>query len=151
MKSSRPIGKVFKDASDELATLITRTKQLKRFTSQLRRHLDAELAPHCYIGNLEKSSLTIMVDSAAWATKLRFVAPTLIAPLRQESPVFSEIKQIMVKVLTPTPESEVSIHTQGPQMNEENARGIESLADDIDDPALQQALHKLARHAQDKK
>ena len=150
MKSSRPIDKVFKDASDELATLITRTQQLKRLTHMLRRHLDPQLAKHCYIGNINKPVLTIVVDGASWATKLRFVAPTLLGELSQENPIFSELTQVKVKILTPILEREGQIIHPGPQMNAENARGIQSLAENIEDPALQQALQNLARRAKDK-
>jgi len=149
MKSSRPIDKVFEQASDELATLITRTRQLKRLTNILRRHLDEQLAKHCYIGNISTPVLTILVDGASWATKLRFATPDLLEKLRQENHIFSDINQIKVKILTPINKTEsTAIHT-GPQMNLENARGLRSLAESIEDPGLQQALNKLARHAKD--
>jgi len=147
MKSSRPIDKVFQDASDELATLITRTKYLRRLTQIFRSYLDTDLAPHCYIGNIEGSALTIMVDGPGWATKLRFLAPDLLRNLTQGYQIFSGITQIKVKVLTNMGEPTVTVIHAGPQMNQENGRGIETLARGIDDPELQKALQKLARHA----
>ncbi len=149
MKSSRPIDKVIEQASDELATLITRTRQLKRLTYILRRHLDEHLAKHCYIGNISAPTLTILVDGASWATKLRFATPDLLEKLSEENQVFNGLKQIKVKILTPTRESETTVTHHGPQMNLENAKGLQSLAESIEDPDLQRALNKLARHAKD--
>ena len=149
MRSSRPINKVFEDASDELANLITRTRQLNRLTHMLRRHMDEQLARHCYVGNIQKPTLTILVDSANWATRLRFEIPDLIAKISQDNQVFSGIERISIKILTPTQEKTDMHRPHGPQMNQENARGIRSLADSIEDPDLQQALNKLARHVSD--
>ena len=146
MRSSRPINKVFEDASDELANLITRTRQINRLTHILRRHLDDQLAKHCYVGNIQKPILTILVDSASWATRLRFVAPDLIGKLSEDNQAFKDIERINIKILTPSQEKADAAQKQGPQMNPDNARGIRSLAETIEDPDLQRALNKLARH-----
>jgi hypothetical protein len=146
MRSSRPINKVFEDASDELANLITRTRQLNRLTHILRRYLDEQLARHCYVGNIKKPTLTILVDSANWATRLRFVAPDLLGKISQDNQLFSGVERINIRILTPSREKEDPLHRPGPQMSNDNARGIRSLAESIEDPDLQRALNKLARH-----
>ncbi len=148
MKSSRSLDKVFDEAHDDLAILVTRTRQLRRWTGIFRSHIDADLAPHCYLGNMDESSLTVYVDSAAWATRLRFQAPQLLPLLRQTNPIFSKLVSIQVKILTPgSQEPSQPSHSAGPTMNRENANGINALSNSIDDPELQQALQRLARHA----
>jgi hypothetical protein len=151
MKSSRSLDKLFEEAHDDLAILITRTRQLKRLTSLFRSLLDSELAPHCYISKIEDTSLTIYVDSAAWATRLRFQVPQLIPQLHPVNPIFSKLDNIKVKVLMQNSEPNARSQEQtGPTMSIENANGINSLSESIDDPALQLALQRLARHATQK-
>lgn len=147
MKSSRSLDKLFEEAHDELAILVTRTRQLKRLTRDFRSLLDKELAPHCYIGKLEATTLIIYVDSAAWATRLRFQVPQLLPQLHKLESTFSKLGGIQVKILTqhnevdnPPPSS------AGPVMSVENANAINSLSNSIDDPALQLALQRLSRH-----
>jgi hypothetical protein len=98
------------------------------------------------VGNIQKLTLTILVDSASWATRLRFVAPDLIGKLSEDNQAFSGIERINIKILTPSQEKVDVAYRQGPQMSPDNARGIRSLAENIEDPDLQRALNKLARH-----
>lgn len=149
MKSSRSLDKVLQDAHDELAILVTRTRQLRRLTTILREQLDETLAPHCYIGSLEPASLTILVDSAAWASRLRFETGQLVDKLHAVHPAFARLAQIKVKIITDMrqdipPTAAVQSQTR-PQLNRENARIINSLADSIDDTELHDALQRLAR------
>ena len=149
MKSTRPINKLFQEADSDLAILVTRTRILKRLTNILRTQLENDLAQHCYIGNIEQETLVILADTAARASKLRFYSAQLLENLPQVDAAFAGIKFIKVKVLnllTPTPASEPD-KSPGPHMNQENARGIQTLADSVDDQQLHDALLRLARHA----
>lgn len=151
MKSSRSLDKLFEEARDELAILVTRTRQLKRLTRGFRSLLDNELAPHCYIGNLEATTLSIYVDSAAWATRLRFQVPQLIPKLRQLEPIFSNLENLQVKILTQRDEApSAQLMSPGPVMSADNGNIIKSLSNSVDDPSLQRALQRLARHARHK-
>lgn len=151
MKSSRSVNKLFEEARDDLAILVTRTRQLKRLTSLFRSHIDKELAPHCYLSNIGETEITVYIDSAAWATRIRFQVPQLIPMLRESNPVFSNLENIKIKVLTPSGDtaSPAPLRT-GPNMSEENANGINSLSESIDDPDLQAALTRLARNGKPK-
>ena len=141
------MDKLFEEAHDDLAILVTRTRQLKRLTAVFRSHITNDLAPHCYLSNIEDSELTVYVDSAAWATRVRFQVPQLIPILRKANPVFSKLENIKVKVLTQNGSSAPSASEhKGPTMSTENANGINSLSESIDDPELQLALLRLARH-----
>lgn len=148
MKSSRSLDKLLEEAHGDLAILVTRTRQLMRWTALLRTKLDPELAPHCYLSELQESSLSIFVDSAAWATRLRFQIPQVIPALRTVNPVFSKLESIKVKVLTQDNSPQIdAVQALGPVMSAENARSINSLSESIEDPELQHALQRLARHA----
>ena len=151
MKSSRSINKVLQEADDDLAILITRTKQLKRLTHQLRQSLDPNLAKHCYVAQYTEDKLIVLVDSAAWASKLRFEVPNLTRQLPQSDKVFAQLKNISIKILNQPNEetrSYTTITTTRPSLNEEKAQGTKTLADSVDDQALQQALTRLASHGE---
>ena len=151
MKSSRTLDKLFEEAHDDLAILVTRTRQLRRWTTLFRSRLDEELAPHCYLSNLDGPALTVYVHSAAWATRLRFQAPNLIPDLRATNPVFASLETIRVKVLAPDKAATVSpTKSAGPAMSKDNAQGINTLSESIEDPELQQALQRLAKNALEK-
>jgi len=146
MKLSRSVNKVLVEANDDLAILVTRTKQLSHLTQVLRQQLEPDLATHCYIGNVDRDCLIILVDSAAWASKLRFYAQNLIPQLQAVHQNFSNIQQIRVKVLSQSvsaPEPQY----QKPKMNKENAKGLTTLSESVDDPNLQAALARLAQRA----
>lgn len=151
MKSSRSLDKLFEQASDDLAILITRTRQLKRLTNLFRSHLEQDLASHCYLSNVKEAELTVYVDSAAWATRLRFQVPQLLPILRRTNPIFSKLQAVRVKILTPDNlESNNSVKSTGPTMSIDNSNAINSLSETIEDPELQIALQRLARHAKKK-
>lgn len=148
MKSTRSLHKLFEEAQDNLAILITRTRQLRRLTRELRRLLEPELAPHCYVSQIEDNQLVVYVDSAAWATRLRFQAAQLLPTLRAANPAFRQLTQIRVSIVTHARHREMTPpDSAGPAMNQDNANIINTLSNSIDDPPLQQALRRLARNA----
>ena len=145
MRLSRSVDKVLQEANSELAILVTRTRQIRGLTEQFRGLLEQDLAPYCYIGNIEKNQLTVMVDSAAWASKFRFVSQSILPSLQALNPSFSKVKAIQVKILTQPYEPEPRPY-QRPELNQENADGLLTLAENVDDENLQEALTRLARH-----
>ncbi|MGD9386138.1 MAG: DUF721 domain-containing protein [Thioalkalispiraceae bacterium] len=146
MKLSRSVDKVLQQADSELAILVTRTRKLRALTEAFRSLLEPELAAHCYIGNIERERLTVMVDSAAWASKFRFLSQSILPALNNLDHIFSEVKQIQVKILYQSPEQPAP-HYQRPELNEKNAEGLLTLAEAVDDDNLQAALTRLAKKA----
>jgi len=146
MKLSRSVNKVLVEANDDLAILVTRTKQLSYLTQILRQQLEPNLAAHCYIGKLEDECLVILVDSAAWASKLRFHSQSLLPQLQTAHQSFAQIQLIRVKILSQSVSTPEPVY-QKPKMNKENAKGLTTLAESIDDPNLQAALARLAERA----
>lgn len=146
MKLSRSVNKVLVEANDDLAILVTRTRQLSYLTQILRQQLAPDLADHCYIGKLDNDCLVILVDSAAWASKLRFHAQTLLPQLQAAHQSFAQISLLKVKILSQSVSAPEPVF-QRPTMNKENGRGLTTLADNIDDENLQAALTRLAERA----
>jgi hypothetical protein len=150
MKLSRSVDKVLQEADSDLAILVTRTRQLRALTDKLRSLLDPALAKHCYLGGIDGEKLTILVDSAAWASKFRFYSQSLLPALNELHPAFARIKTFQIKVLNQTHQQE-PVPYQRPEMNLANARGLKTLADNVDDTQLSEALTRLAGRASEKK
>jgi hypothetical protein len=69
--------------SDNLAgEIIKKTSQLHALNLLLQKNLDSNLALHCKIANWRDQTLVLEMDSAAWATQLRFCIPELLMKLQ---------------------------------------------------------------------
>jgi len=146
MKLSRSLDKVLQEADSDLGILVTRSQHLRVLTQRFRELLDPALAPHCYIGSISNDQMTVLLDSAAWASKFRFYSQSIIPALKASHPSFSEVTYIQVKILNPRYEPE-PIPYKPPELNQENAAGLKTLADSVDDAELEKALIRLAQRA----
>lgn len=148
--TARSITQVLADDSDRLRTLVTRARLLQRWTAGLRRHLPAALRAHCAVGAVADQTLVVCADSAAWASKLRFHAPTLLPKLR-ELPGLEDLQQLRVKVAPPMPAATAAVTGRRPLMSAAGARMIDGCAQAVRDPSLKQALQRLATRGSDRK
>lgn len=146
MRLSRSVDKVLQEADSELAILVTRSRQLRGLTEKFRALLEPDLAPHCYIGNIDKDRLIILVDSAAWASKFRFYSQSILPALHSLHPSFCNVTDIQTKILNQVFEP-APIPYKPPVLSPENAKGLRTLADSVDDSNLQEALTRLAERA----
>ncbi len=62
----------------------------------VRAELPEEPAGHVLAASVKDGTLTLLVDSAAWATRIRYEAPGLSAPVGQRLGV--EISRTVVRV-----------------------------------------------------
>ncbi|MEJ2141728.1 MAG: DUF721 domain-containing protein [Gammaproteobacteria bacterium] len=106
--------------------------------------LDSSLADHCHLAYFDGSRMVIVADSPAWANRLRFSMDTLLSQLRQYSNKFHALSKIEVTVrpqLHEPPQVEVVERV----ISVKSAQYIEECAETIEDPALKQALQRLAK------
>lgn len=66
-------------------------------TQQVTKYLPISMHAHCWVTAVNESELTIVTDSAAWATKLRYMSRDLISKLKKE-PSLPAIRYVKVKV-----------------------------------------------------
>lgn len=69
--------------------------QADRVLGAVRRHLPADLRERVWGASLRAGHLTVMVASAAWATRIRYQAPQLRQAL---APELGQIERMSVKV-----------------------------------------------------
>ncbi len=66
-------------------------------TQQVSKYLPMAMHDHCWVTAINDSELTIVTDSPAWASKLRYLSRDLIRKLKQEA-ALPNISYIKVKV-----------------------------------------------------
>ena len=129
-----------------LARLLGHASRQDAWTAQLRALLPQELASECRVGNVRDQILTVHINSAGWATRFRFLTPSLLGALRQLSD-FAAITEIRVKVVAVTTEATPAI--QGDVELKPAARPpLVELASRVDSEELRNAILRLAAHAQ---
>lgn len=140
---ARPVQKVLAEECADLRRLVQRARRLHALTIALRGLLPATLRDHCAVGAFHDRTLVVCADSAAWASKLRFHAPTLVTQLR-ELPELRDIAQVRIKVAPPRPPGGMTSRERRPMMSVAGANIIEGCAQAVDDVALKEALQRLA-------
>ena len=124
-----------------LGSLIHRAGRHDAWTAGLRALLEDDIAPHCWVANLNPPVMTVYVRNAAWATRLRFEVPRLLVELpRLED--FRAVTDIRIKAQAMpdvAPPVTKKIDRQAPPQDL-----LEALAADTADTDLRDALIRLA-------
>ena len=143
---SPALGGLLAHASGDLGRLIEESRRLARATELLCARLPAPLREHSRVAGLAGGVLVIQADSAAWASRLRFVTREVAEAV---APVLGRVTRVRVAVASPAPPPPA-----GPPglsgravLGEEPARTLSQAAGGVTDPALQEALRRLARRA----
>ncbi|MDR3492025.1 MAG: DciA family protein [Gammaproteobacteria bacterium] len=143
--SQQAITHVLQQDSKLLNTLLAKIHQLNSLQQLLCESLDAKLAQHCQIANLENGSLIILTDSAIWATQIRFQAGDLLAKLRLH-PLLHHLKNIScITRPAPVKQQEPAVKPM-PRLSTHTAELIKNSADTIQHDKLKTALNKIAQH-----
>jgi len=82
-----------------LRTLLQHAQELLRLDQRVKAALDSPLNRHCYVANFRDEILILHVDSAVWATRLRFQLPELTTHMQDKG--MPSLRQIRIKVKPP--------------------------------------------------
>jgi hypothetical protein len=129
-------------SGNQLQPLVEYANYLAGITKKLRDQLDPMVSKHIAIANIHGDRATILVNSSTWMGKIRYLEPMILESLKQQG---LPLKQLDFKVdptHTPPPKT---IPNQA-KMSKETSELLESMAETSDDPALREALKRLAKH-----
>lgn len=145
MQGAQPIGKLFDNAEGNLQRLLVQAKTLQHLTHEARQYLPTLLAPYCLIANIRGNCLILHTDTAARASLLRYHLPSLIKRLQHHQKL-RNLNRASIKV---RPHFQPPIRHQGQRLklSSVNASLLQHIASGIDDPYLEAAFLRLARHA----
>ncbi len=136
----KSVANVLQNAHSALGYLIGHAKQLQTWNEILYKHLPSGEQKHCKIGAFEQRILTLVVDSANWATKLRYQIPDLVKQLKKTQE-FQSIKEI--KCLVRPEDASPKKATPRPALSKNTRRLLQETSDTIIDPELKIALQRL--------
>lgn len=126
----------------KLQSLINKAHYLNQLTQLVQNYLNEDIAPHCQVANYEAGKLKLIVDSSAWASRLRFNLPHLKKTLSAIQP-FTHLKTIEYSV-QPQYESIRELTPNHIPISPANQALLASAAEAIADDKLKQALLNLA-------
>ena len=133
-------------SSEPLRGLLTRVRQNKALTDQVKALLPTDLAPHLAAALMQDGRLVLFSHSPIWASRLRFAVPRLCEGL-------AEIIEVRIKVL---PEISAKPNTQrrprrARNISPQTAEQIRVVAAAISsDPGLSAALRHLATRSEER-
>lgn len=140
MKKPTSVKQILNSHTPELQELLQHSRQINKLNTQLHRLLPPPLSLHCTAAGVAQHTLTILVDSPAWGTRLRLQAPNLIKAFAD-----FQIKSVAIKVQQPhyTPENSPRAR---PKMSQETSSLLSHMAEATRDQKLKLALQRLARN-----
>jgi len=129
-----------------IKSLVHRVNSLKILQTILLKCLPENVSHHCQVANITEGQLVIMVDSANWATQIRFNMGDLLQKLRQHAPLYS-LKHISCIVRPPVGPAirPTNVRTVA-KMTPNTAQLIVEAAEAIADPKLKQQLISIAKN-----
>lgn len=89
----KPINEILINKNTHLAKLFVKSAKNRELNNIFKNILDGELKKHTHFAKISKEILIVTVDSAAWATRLRFTIPEILKNLNTQIE-FKEIKKI---------------------------------------------------------
>ena len=117
-----------------------RALALDRLNRVIRRPLPADLRNHVHAVGIKKETLTVATDSAAWASKLRFLESTLTSACNQA--LDTRVRRVRVRVIAPVPARQART---GPRLSAAGQECLQAAAEGMEDSKLKRALGRLAR------
>jgi len=132
----------FLRSGSALKELHNNLKTQEKLLTITRRLLPEPLEQHCLSVQQRYSKLIIHTDSSAWASRLRYFSRDLRAKLQSAG---IQVQKIEIRVLINNQPKKSSIRRVH-QLSQDNAKLIESAADDIQDIELRAALKRLSKH-----
>lgn len=141
INTTKPISTIsdFLVSSGRLSQICNHIKKINGLQIKLAEHLDNPLDKHVTVADYRQKTLVLHTDSAAWAAKLRYSTPDIIAAFKGDLP---GIRTVRIKVVPTDTPVRTSRHTA--KISADTASGIREVADQIEDTALRSTLHSIA-------
>jgi len=132
-----------------LTRLLRHADNQSAWTAELRAHLPEGMREHVSVANLRGSRLTVHASNASWATRLRYLVPTLLVNLRQLQD-FARLEEIRVRATQQNSiaERDSAEHRQISAPIPPRAEPLLELAADTNYAELEEAILRLAQHAE---
>ena len=119
-------------------------EKLEKLQTELRKGLNSPINQHLTVANCQRGTLVLHTDSAAWAAKLRFKTPEILAVVKN-APELAEIHAVRIKIKPVEPPAPVQRTI--PRLSPANAKLLRQTAANVSSGALRSALQSLSKNA----
>lgn len=145
-KDPKNIRNLLRDHGESsLRGIVRQVHRLQIIDKILKPCLPENLRPHCYAAKMTATHLTVLVDSAAWLTHLRYCKPQLLQQLKK-NPQCAYLQDIQFRI---QPLQTIEVKTTDPAphkpLSAENKELLQTAAEGISNPLLKKALLKLSQ------
>lgn len=131
--------------SANFGQILAKAKALVHLQKQFQQALGSELSDQCQIAEFQAGCLTLQVNNASWATRIRYSATQFVETLRKY-PEFSHLKTIHCQV-RPSSDMQPEVHLPAPRIpSAQNTQLIRDMASTIKNEELKNAWLRLAAH-----
>ena len=144
MSQYKPVSRLLTTSSGDLQSLLEQAHYLQALTRVLREVIDPVLADHITVANIRENTAVVAADTPAWLSKIRYMAPTILAILKQQSGL-ADLRKIQFKVQPPTEPAIPDQEIRRASLSSASSKVLESAASGVHDPGLASALRRLSR------
>lgn len=138
------------DRQSPLARLLRHSSRRDAWTAQLRAFLPPEVGAECQVANVRDHVLTVHINNAAWATRLRFTLPELVPQLNQLAD-FAAVSEIRLKV-EPFDQTPLDSRSRGSvpaaRPRAPDGKTLTDFANTLEYDQIREAILRLARHGE---
>lgn len=131
------------DPQSILGFIQKKVSELKKINQLWQAEISPELGQHSRVANFREACLVIEIDSAAWATRLRYIIPDLTKKL-VKNPLLNSLKQIEWYIQPHFDSGTAKPLNLSLSLSDRSARLLRNTAMDIKVKQLQDALIRLS-------
>jgi hypothetical protein len=133
------------DGSGHLQRLVKRARALQALDDRLGECLPPLLKSQCTVAALRDDVLVINARSPAWATRLHYLAPSILEFLHGRGEGLPSFRAIQIRVSLPKEVILTAKPLPRPQLSIQTAKHLKHMAQRIPDPDLQSILVRLSK------
>jgi hypothetical protein len=145
-RTARAAASLLTGGGPGLRCLLERAAELQRLTEAVRALLPMPLDEHCRAASLHGDALVLVCDSPAWATRLRYQAPSLLDELQRRCGLRARTLRVRV---SPEETPPIAPPRRRLRLSAASAELLEQTAQATEDTALRAALLRLARRGEE--
>lgn len=141
-KPLKPAAQLLR-SNQHLQRLFRQAEQLSRLQVLVHGYLSPAARSQARLGSYRDGVLTLVLEDAAWATRLRYQQERLVNQLQQHDE-FAGLQRLTLKVRPAATRPAREEQEERRYLSEQASTQIRQSADDITDPRLRAALERLA-------
>ncbi len=143
------VGEYLQHPQGRCSQLAAKTHNLSRLNQIFRAYLPPHLHDHATLARLDSDGWVVQTDSSAWATRLRYLLPSLQKPLAEH--LGTQIPAPRIRIAPPAVPAPTPPPPRRMVMTDEAVSVLEGAARNLPDRRLGEAMLRLARHGRQSK